>query len=293
VLVQGESGTGKELVARAVHWNGRRRQGPFLSINCAALPDSLLESELFGYTKGAFTGADRDKKGLFEEADRGTLFLDEVGDMSSAMQTKLLRALQEGEVRRLGAKAPRKVDVRIVSASNKDLRQLVDEGRFRSDLFYRLNVIAVRLPPLRERKEDIPLLVEHFLEKVATQGGGRPRAVDRKVIERFVAYDWPGNVRELENEIRRVMALAGPRIEERDLSPHVRGDPRKDMDRRDALSAQEGLGLKQRVDLVERQILEDALRSHAGNKTRTAKALGLSRYGFLKKLDKHGLRDPG
>jgi transcriptional regulator with GAF, ATPase, and Fis domain len=291
VLIYGESGTGKELVAKAIHWNGPRKKKEVLSINCAALPEPLLEAELFGYVKGAFTGADRDKKGLFEAAHGGTLFLDEVGDMSPAMQTKLLRTLQEGEVRPVGAKAPLKVDVRIVSASNKDLRQLVEDGRFRADLFYRLNVLGVRLPPLRERKEDVPLLVEHFLEKIATQTGEKKRAFDRKVVELLTRYDWPGNVRELENELRRVVALAGARITERDLSPHIRGSEASEHPIEDP-GPNEGLTLKQRVELIERRILQDSLKRHEGNKTRTAKALGLSRYGFLKKLDKYRLRAP-
>jgi transcriptional regulator with GAF, ATPase, and Fis domain len=289
VLIQGESGTGKELVAKAIHWNGRRQKKAFLSINCAAFPESLLESELFGHTKGAFTGADRDKKGLFEEAHEGTLFLDEVGDMSSAMQTKLLRALQEGEVRPIGAKATRTVDVRIVSASNKDLRQLVEQGRFRADLFYRLNVIAVKLPPLRERKEDIPLLVEHFLDKIAERSRDKRKVVDRKAIERLVEYDWPGNVRELENELRRSVALSGPKVTDRDLSTHVRGREVAPETQDEPVGAS-GLTLKARVESIERKILVESLRNHENNKTRTAKALGLSRYGFLKKLDKYRLR---
>jgi transcriptional regulator with PAS, ATPase and Fis domain len=295
VLIYGESGTGKELVAKAIHWNGPRRKKEFLSINCAALPEPLLEAELFGYVRGAFTGADRDKKGLFETAHEGTLFLDEVGDMSPAMQTKLLRTLQEGEVRPVGAKAPLKVDVRIVSASNKDLRQLVDEGRFRADLFYRLNVIGVRLPALRERKEDVPLLVEHFLDKIATQTGERRRIYDRRVLAHLVRYDWPGNVRELENELRRIVALAGAKVVERDLSPHIRGSADDDASADDSSDAipipsGEGLTLKQRVELIERRILLESLKRNEGNKTRTARALGLSRYGFLKKLDKYKLR---
>jgi transcriptional regulator with GAF, ATPase, and Fis domain/predicted ATPase len=290
VLIYGESGTGKELVAKAIHWNGPRKKREFFAINCAALPEQLLEAELFGYVKGAFTGADRDKKGLFEAAHLGTLFLDEVGDMSPAMQTKLLRTLQEGEVRPVGAKAPLKVDVRIVSASNKDLRQLVEDGRFRADLFYRLNVLGVRLPPLRERKEDVPLLIEHFLEKIAGQVGEKKRTLDRKVVELLTRYEWPGNVRELENELRRVTALAGARITERDLSPHIRGGEGGELVLEDP-GPNEGLTLKQRVEQIERKILLDSLKRNENNKTRTAKALGLSRYGFLKKLDKYKLRE--
>jgi Nif-specific regulatory protein len=207
------------------------------------------------------------------------------------MQTKLLRTLQEGEVRPIGAKSPRRVDVRIVAASNKDLRQLVEDGRFRADLFYRLNVIGVRLPALRERKEDIPLLVEHFIEKIAKLTNEKKRTYDRKVLELLVRYDWPGNVRELENELRRVVALSGPRLTEKDLSTHVRGAEEKPATPSTIeVSTDEGTTLKQRVESIERKILLDALAKHDNNKTRTAKALGLSRYGFLKKLDKYKLR---
>ncbi|MCO5167195.1 MAG: sigma 54-interacting transcriptional regulator [Planctomycetes bacterium] len=289
VLIQGESGTGKELVARAVHFNGPRRGRPFMSINCAALPESLLEAELFGHVKGAFTGADRDKVGLLEAADGGTLFLDEVGDMPSAMQTKLLRALQEGEVRPLGSRQPRRVDVRVVSASNKDLRKLVDEGTFRADLFYRLNVVSVALPALRERKEDVPLLVDHLLDKIAARSDGKRKSLDRKVIDALLHHDWPGNVRELENELRRLVALSGQRITERDLSPHLR---QRAQDKVEILvSPDDARPLKDRLEAIERRILIEALRRHDNNKTQTARTLGLSRYGFLKKLDKYSLRE--
>ncbi len=289
ILIQGESGTGKELVARAVHFGSARRERAFLSINVAALPESLLEAELFGHVKGAFTGADRDKQGLFAAADQGTLFLDEVGEMSPAMQTKLLRVLQEGEVRPIGTRSARKVDVRIVSASNKDLRQLVEEGRFRADLFYRLNVVSVALPPLRERKDDLPLLVDHFLDKIAARSGEERKSVDRKVVDHLLHYDWPGNVRELENELRRLVALSGQRITERDLSPHIR---RRQPERLELTTPQEEeLPLKDRIERIERRLLIEALTRYENNKTKTAKALGLSRFGFLKKLDKYNLRD--
>ena len=290
ILIQGESGTGKELVARAIHFESHRRPEPFHAINVAALPESLLESELFGHVKGAFTGADRDKVGLFEAAHGGTLFLDEVGDMPSAMQTKLLRVLQEGEVRPIGGRKARKIDVRIVAASNKDLRQLVEEGLFRADLYYRLNVVGVGLPPLRERKEDIPLLVEHLLDKIAEKAGEKRKLLDRKVVDHLMHYDWPGNVRELENELRRLVALSGVRIAERDLSNHIRRTP-SDRVELTIPTVDDGATLKERIAVVERRMLMEALKTHDNNKTRTAKALGLSRYGFLKKLDKHGLRD--
>ena len=290
ILIQGESGTGKELVARAVHFESPRREEAFLSINVAALPESLLEAELFGHVRGAFTGADRDKAGLFESAHGGTLFLDEVGDMPASMQTKLLRVLQEGEVRPIGSQRAKKIDVRIVSASNKDLRQLVEEGHFRADLFYRLNVVNVSLPPLRERKEDIPSLVEHFLEKIATRSGERPKSLERKVVDHLIHHDWPGNIRELENELRRLVALSGLRISERDLSPHIRRCATNRLEV-SIPSADDDLTLKDRMGQIERRILLEALRNHDGNRTRTAKALGLSRFGFLKKLDKYSLRD--
>lgn len=290
VLIQGESGTGKELVARAVHFESPRQKEPFLSINVAALPESLLEAELFGHVKGAFTGADRDKPGLFEAAHKGTLFLDEVGDMPASMQSKLLRVLQEGEVRPIGGQKAKRIDVRIVAATNKDLRKLVEEGHFRADLFYRLNVVNVNLPALRERKEDIPLLVEHFLAKISERSGERLKSVDRKVLDHLIHYDFPGNIRELENELRRLVALSGVRINERDLSSHIR---RKSTDRLEVTipSMDDSLSLKDRIGKVERRMLLEALRAHEGNRTRTAKALGLSRFGFLKKLDKYSLRD--
>src|SRR5205814_6341026 len=230
VVVQGESGTGKELVARAIHSNGPRRDRPFVGENCAAIPETLLESTLFGYVRGAFTGAEHDTRGLFEVADGGTLFLDEVAEMSAGMQGKLLRVLQTGESRRLGSERTRKVDVRIVAASNKDLARMVDEGKFRQDLYFRLNVARIFLPPLRDRRDDIPLIVAHLAAKHAGAGGRSaapgPKPIDPEVIARLIDYRWPGNVRELENEIMRATALSGERITVADLSPQVaaRGD---------------------------------------------------------------------
>jgi transcriptional regulator with GAF, ATPase, and Fis domain/tetratricopeptide (TPR) repeat protein len=290
ILIQGESGTGKELVARAIHFESHRENQPFHAINVAALPESLLEAELFGHVKGAFTGADRDKVGLFEAANGGTLFLDEVGDMPPSMQTKLLRVLQENEVRPIGARKARQIDVRIVTATNKDLRQLVEEGLFRADLYYRLNVVGVGLPPLRERKEDIPQLVEYLLEKIANKTGEKRKSLDRRVVDHLMHYSWPGNVRELENELRRLVALSGLRISERDLSDHIR---RKSTDRVELSIPRldDGETLKERMAILERRLLIEALKAHDNNKTKTAKALGLSRYGFLKKLDRHSLRN--
>lgn len=222
VLIQGESGTGKELIARALHKYGPRKDKPFVSENCAAIPETLLESELFGHKKGAFTGAVAERKGHFENANHGTIFLDEIGDMSSAMQTKLLRVLQDGEIRPVGGTSVLHVDVRVIAASNKDLRELVAKKLFREDLFFRLNVITIYLPPLRDRKEDIPLLVAHFLRK-ATAENKRELAVTPAAMKALQKHRWPGNVRELENEIRRGVALCDDVIDVGDLSPEVRG----------------------------------------------------------------------
>src|SRR5579864_7120007 len=213
VLITGESGTGKELVARAIHENSARAKEPFITINCGAFPETLLESELFGYMKGAFTGANENREGLFQAADRGTLFLDEIGNMSLTMQVRLYRVLQEGKVRPVGSTEETDVDVRVITATNKDLAKEISEGRFREDLFYRLSVIPIHLPPLRERHEDIPLLVRYFLERFRAATGKNIEGIDPKAMERLEAYDWPGNVRELENTIERSVALeTGKRI---------------------------------------------------------------------------------
>ncbi len=285
VLITGESGTGKELIARAIHAHGPRARMAFLSENCAALTDTLLESELFGHVKGAFTGADRDKKGLFELADKGTLFLDEVADMSPDMQKKLLRSLQEGEVRPVGGKSIKKVNVRIVSASNKKLDRLVREAEFREDLFYRLRVLTVDLPPLRERKEDVPALVDHFL-KLYTKPGQSVKAMDADVRELLGAYDWPGNVRELENEVKRMVALSEETISADVLSEHVRRGARGILDPDDDTPVRNLLEL---VEQVERHEIEKALRVSKNNKTRAADQLGISRFTLQRKLDKYGM----
>ncbi len=225
ILVLGESGTGKELVARALHFNSRRQYAPFVPINCSALPENLLESELFGHRRGAFTGAINDKKGLFQEADGGTIFLDEVGSMSPMLQSRLLRVLQEREIRRVGDNTPIFVDVRVVAASNEPLEKRIKEGTFREDLYYRLNVIAIPMPPLRERRDDIPLLVAHFLKSKGGSRSGRPFQITRQTMEILCAYDWPGNVRELENAIERAVTLCeGETVRVRDLPPRLRQD---------------------------------------------------------------------
>ena len=285
VLITGESGTGKELIARAIHVNGPRATKGFHSENCAALTDTLLESELFGHVRGAFTGAERDRKGLFELADGGTLFLDEVADMSPDMQKKLLRALQEGEIRPVGGKGVRKVDVRIVSASNKKLERLVRAGEFREDLYYRLRVLTVDLPPLRNRKEDIPALVAHFM-KMHARHGTQLKEIDSSVTDLLQAYDWPGNVRELENEVKRMVALSDARITAEVLNDHVRRGARGMLDLDEDGPIQNLIEL---VEQVERSEIEKALRVSQSNKTRAADLLGISRFTLQRKLEKYGM----
>ncbi len=283
VLLLGESGTGKELVARALHFNsGRAAKGRFVAENCAALPETLLESELFGYTKGSFTGADRDKEGLFGLANGGTIFLDEIGEISLAMQAKLLRVLEEGEVRPIGAKASKKVDFRLVAATNKDLAEEVRKGSFRQDLFFRINVVTIRLPALRERKEDIPLLVDHFLRRASIESGITPPKLDRGVLRALMTYSWPGNVRELENELKKVVALSdGKKVEASALSPQLR-----QVAEEESLSEVAG-SLKDVVENIEKRKIIEALDRTKGNKSRAAEVLGLSRLGLRKKMERY------
>ena len=288
VLILGESGTGKELIARAIHYNGPRRRERFVTENCGALTDTLLESELFGYVRGAFTGADRNKKGLFEQAHRGTLFLDEVGETSPDMQKKLLRALQEGEIRPVGGKEVVAVDVRIISASNRDLQRLVRESGFREDLFYRLNVLQIALPPLRDRREDVPLLLAHFLEKHAVRAQRPVPRLEKRVMDLLVAYDWPGNVRELENEAQKMVALSEGIVTEEVLSDTVREGPGVP-----PVPGQEIRHLDALVEEVEKEEIARALRLSQGNKTRAATALGISRFTLQRKLDKYGMEGQG
>ncbi len=286
VVIEGESGTGKELVARAIHFNGRRRERPFVSENCAAIPETLLESTLFGNVRGAFTGADRDTRGLFAVADGGTLFLDEVAEMSAAMQGKLLRVLQDGEFRRVGDERWQKVDVRIVAATNRDLGQLVEERKFRQDLFFRLSVVRINLPPLRERREDIPLLVDHFCRRAAEADGrsSAAKTVEPAALAKLVAHRWPGNVRELENEILRAVAFSGARITVADLSPRI-----ADAEGEGGISGADAdsLQIRPRVERLERSLIREALHQHSGNQTRAAESLGLSRFGLQKKLQRY------
>jgi serine/threonine-protein kinase PknK len=280
VAILGESGTGKELVARAVHSQSSRQGGPFVSVNCGAIPRELLESELFGHERGAFTGAVRTKPGLFEVAAAGTLFLDEIGDMPLEMQVKLLRVLQQKELRRVGGTVDIPTNVRVVSASNRDVPTLVRAGGFREDLWYRLNVVEIRVPPLRARRDDLPLLIDHFLRRF---GGVEPPRVRREALALLLDYEWPGNVRELENELQRALALAEGPISERDLGPKVRAAaaPMK------STRARKG-SLKDAVERYERDLLTRALDEHQGRVASVARALGLTRAGLYKKLHKYG-----
>jgi Nif-specific regulatory protein len=286
VLIQGETGTGKELIAAALHSRSKRREKLFVAQNCAAFPENLLESELFGHKRGAFTGASEDKKGLFEVADGGTLFLDEIGEMPLSLQAKLLRALQEGEIRPLGATSARKVDVRIVAATNRDLEAEVQAGRFREDLLYRLKVFPVRVPPLRERRDDVPLLAEHFRERYTREFGKPVGGFTPEALALLSAHDWPGNVRELENEVQRLVIQAEPdeQIGAELVSARIRQVEGL------VLGAAAAKGtLREMVDQVERQILIETLREHGNNKTATAKTLGITREGLHKKLKQLGI----
>lgn len=287
IHIEGETGTGKELVASAIHYQGRRRDKLFVAANCAALPENLLESELFGHKKGSFTGADRDKKGLFVVADGGTLFLDEIADMSLPLQAKLLRVLQEGEVRPVGSTRSVHVDVRIISATNKSLEKQVEEGAFRQDLFYRLHVFPLRLPPLRERREDIPLLARHFLQKYTAEIKRDVAGFAQETLDQLVTYGWPGNVRELENEVQRLVITAdeGGFIQPDALSGRIR-QVEGVVDR---IGPRKGT-LKEMIEQVERYLLREALREHGNNKTRTAATLGITREGLHKKLAKYGMK---
>ncbi|MHC4953014.1 MAG: sigma 54-interacting transcriptional regulator [Planctomycetota bacterium] len=286
VLIEGENGTGKELIARAIHYNGSRQKAAFVAENVAAIPETLIESELFGHVRGAFTGADRDKPGLFELATGGTLFLDEVGDMSRDLQKKLLRVLQEREVRRVGGKGMIKVDVRIISATNRNLKRMVDEKDFREDLFYRLKILSIGLPPLRERQGDIPVLVAHFLKAFAPSGQ-KPKQMTPRALAALETYDWPGNIRELENEIKRLIAVAGDVIHDEDLSDHVRRGPTGPVGPDSA--PDEVRNLEQLVEHVEVEEIRKALMISDGNKTKAADALGISRFTLQRKMEKYHL----
>ncbi|MBX3133469.1 MAG: sigma-54-dependent Fis family transcriptional regulator [Gemmatimonadaceae bacterium] len=294
VLITGENGTGKELVARALHVQSPRAKKPFIEVNCAAIPSELIESELFGHMKGSFTGAVQDRAGKFEQADGGTLFLDEIGDMSMAAQAKVLRVLQEGEVTRIGGSKVSKVDVRVLAATNKQLEEEIAAGRFREDLFYRLNVVPMQVPALRERREDIPMLVQHFLDRLSVESGLPPRPVDPAAMERLAALDWPGNVRELRNTVERLLILAvGPRITRGDADRLVGARASEGPDA--ALGTFEQYATYEEFKLAaERAYLEAKLRAHEWNVAETARAIDMPRSNLYKKLERHGLaREPG
>lgn len=289
VLIHGESGTGKELVARAIHFNGPRAKKPFVVQNCSAFNDNLLESALFGHIKGSFTGAVRDKKGLFEVADGGTFFLDEVGDMSPALQVKLLRVVQEGTFTPVGANDAKQVDVRVIAATHKDLARLVDRGEFREDLYYRINVIKMVVPPLRERLDDMPLLCEHFMRKHERDSGCRPR-LHTDVLTAFRHYGWPGNIRELENEIERILVLGGDADELGIDLVSTRIREVKDSPVRSGMRPATLPGhLKEAVESLEREIINQGLIRTHWNKSQLAKELGISRSNLIQKCTYYGL----
>ncbi|MEE4311119.1 MAG: sigma-54 dependent transcriptional regulator [candidate division KSB1 bacterium] len=280
ILIQGESGTGKELIARAIHYNSLRKEKPFVTVNCPSIPENLMESELFGHVRGAFTGANKDRTGKFEMADQGTIFLDEIGDMRSDLQAKLLRVLQEKEIERVGDSKPRRVDARVVAATNKDIEALVSTGIFREDLYYRLNVVTIPLPPLRDRREDIPFLVDYFVSKYAK---GEKYSVSEKAMTFLIDYDWPGNVRELENAIERAIVIATStvitpeelppmlkHVTQGILRPAAAGDPDRSLTLAD----------------LERRAIVDALDKSGGNQTKAAKLLDIPRHVLIYRMKK-------
>lgn len=279
VLIEGESGTGKELIARAIHFQSRRAAQPFLAVNCGALPESLLESELFGHTKGAFTGAFADKKGLFRSTGGGTLFLDEIGEMPTSLQVKLLRALQEHEVTPVGASAPVKFDARIIAATNKNLETEVAENRFREDLFYRLNVIEINLPPLRARREDIPLLAKYFVGKIAKQQNAPEKSIAPEAMSALLRHEWQGNVRQLENAIERAFILSSDRIELENLPPKIRTGAKESSDASESSRAT--------LEDIERRYILETLKSVGEDKTAAAEILGIDLSTLYRKLKRY------
>jgi DNA-binding NtrC family response regulator len=281
ILITGETGTGKEMVARAIHYHSAQREMPLIKVNCAAIPETLLESELFGHVRGAFTGATTNKKGKFALADGGSIFLDEIGTMAPALQAKLLRVLQEREFEPLGSERTQKVDVRVIAATNRDLRQMVADGRFQEDLYYRLNVIPIHIPPLRERREDIPVLVEHFIAKHSQRAGKRIEGVEAGVIDALQAAEWPGNVRELENTVERAVVLSPTTT----IAPEVVrivGVPSSG-----SATALPSLNLRQNLDWAERETVRRALASSGGVKKDAAEVMGISQRALSYYLAKH------
>ncbi len=285
VLITGESGTGKEIIAKGIHFSGARSSRPFIVVNCAAIPETLIESELFGYKRGSFTGASADAKGKFEEASAGTIFLDEVSAMPTTLQSKLLRVLQEQEITRIGESAPRKVDVRIIAATNRDLKTMVEDGQFREDLYFRLAVVPVDLPPLRERREDIPLLTEHFLQRASEKHRSGDLRMEREVFAALSAYSWPGNVRELENAVERMVVLADAEAITVDNLPDNIRHPSGYAANVLLELPPEGLSIEQ----VEREIIRRALEMHGGNQTRTARYLDITRSALIYRMQKFEL----
>ncbi len=292
VLIQGENGTGKELIARSVHFNSPRKGSSFVTVNCSALTETLLDSELFGHVKGSFTGAIKDKKGLFEMAHNGTLFLDEVGDMSLTMQVKLLRVLQQGTLTPVGGTDEKKVDVRVIAATNRDLKAMIEEGTFREDLYYRINVINIQVPALRDRKEDIPVLVDHFLLKNCKEKEIPLKQLTSRAMEKIFDYHWPGNIRQLENEMERLVVLSGT---ETKVGPEILSQPIRDAAPGGSGGSGKGSGfkfagkLKDAMEELEKTMIKEGLRRTKWNKSKLAKELGISRAGLIMKVEKYGL----
>ncbi len=288
VLIRGESGTGKELIARAIHYTSPRKDSPFVAVNCAALSENLLESELFGHEKGAFTGADRQRKGRFEQADGGTLFIDEVGDIPLSTQVKLLRVLQEREFERVGGNETIKVDVRVIAATNKDLEEMAESDEFREDLFYRLNVISIRIPTLRERRSDISTLISHFISRYAVENDKEIEGVSKEAMDVLMKYDYPGNVRELENAIERAVVMArGTLITAEDLPVHIRSTRSES---ESGYGIVVGKSLPEMVENLECHLIADALGESDGNQSKAAELLGISERNLRYKLKKYGMK---
>ena len=284
VLLAGESGVGKDLIARAIHFHSPRAQKPMVKINCTAIPENLMESELFGYEKGAFTGAQTSKPGKFEQADGGTVFLDEIGDVPGPVQVKLLRILQEREFERLGSNKTQHIDVRVIAATNQDLRRALEQGTFREDLYYRLNVVPMEIPPLRARKNDIPFLAKHFVTKLAPESGTKVKSITEAAIDKLLEYDWPGNVRELENVIERSLVMApGETLDAADIRLDMTLRPRA------ASGGEFTLPAGMSLDQYEQEIIKEALKKAEGNKSQAARMLGLTRNALRYRLTQMGI----